>query len=142
MSASEYPTLGLSVPVYFLLQQHVDKAIASDSVFNSEFTARFASAVRQKLNYYADLVRQREVILAAALDPRVKHVLSKFGLSESSIKLQLVEEWEQEYSERGTCPSETRSSANVDGADNFLSLLDASCSVPHVVEPIANEVDR
>jgi hypothetical protein len=44
---------------------------------------------KDKLDGYDSLIRQREVILAAALDPRVKPILSKVGPSEIATKQQL-----------------------------------------------------
>ena len=77
MSASEYPTLGMAIPVYEMISAHVRKSIAAQSGFTSTHTIRFAKAVQTKLIEYEDKVRTLPVQIAAALDPRIKSFLNK-----------------------------------------------------------------
>jgi hypothetical protein len=72
MSGSEYPTLGLVVPVYFILEQHVPKATDASNGFCLTHTMRFANAVKRKLPEYKEVVNQKRVVLSSSLDPRVK----------------------------------------------------------------------
>lgn len=79
MSGSTYPTLGLVVPVMFGIKQHVEESIGATERFTSVHTQQFAEAVKAKLDEYHEVIHQNVVIIAAALDPRVKNLLSRFG---------------------------------------------------------------
>ena len=73
MSGSTYPTLGLAVPVFFMIQQHVSKSICeAESAFSSPQTIIFAKAEQSKLKEYEVKIRRKEALMAAALDPRIK----------------------------------------------------------------------
>lgn len=100
MSGSTYPTLGLAVPVFFMIKQHVKRAITAEAGFTSTHTIKFAKAVLGKLNEYEDKIRGREVLIAAALDPRVKSLLQKIGVDKNMVKQYIVEEFETFYESR------------------------------------------
>jgi hypothetical protein len=48
MSASEYPTLGLVIPVYLLIDKHVQNAVDSTSGFSITHMMSFALAVKKQ----------------------------------------------------------------------------------------------
>lgn len=145
MSGSQYPTLGLAVPVFFIIQQHVANAVAANSGFTSTHTQRFARKVEEKLNEYQSLVRQPHVTLAAALDPRIKPFLSKIGISATTIKQSLRAEWDDEYADKycSGILSNTNDSGDIAMTNSFLSFLENEPGhMADVSEPFENEVDR
>ena len=84
------------------------------------------------------------VILAAALDPRIKPFLSRFGLCESSIKKSLANEWVMEYEQSFNSTSVcNRTQPGTETQDSFLSLLGSNV-IPESssAEPFSSEVDR
>jgi hypothetical protein len=93
MSASEYPTLGLVVPVYFLIKKHVQKAVDSTNGFSTTHMMSFALAVKKTLGEYNEVIKQKPITLAASLNPGIKSFLGHIGINTDQIKKDLVEEW-------------------------------------------------
>lgn len=124
MSASSYPTLGLVVPVMFLINKHVDAAMAATSGFTSTHAKKFAAAVKRKLDSYDDLVHSNEIVLAAALDPRVKSLLTDIGYAAEDVKKAMILEWDRYYSDMytGEAKDDSKSSEAADSS-SFLALL-------------------
>jgi hypothetical protein len=148
MSASQYPTLGLVVPMYSLIQRHVAATIEATGGFRSTHSQRFAAQVQTKLNEYETLVTQDEVVLAAALDPRIKSLLPDFGYCPRVISSNLESEWEASYSERY---EKMKSSATneMDGEEetesttfSLMSMLTQSSRQESVSEPFCGEASR
>ena len=87
MSGSTYPTLGLAVPAFYIIQQHVVKSIqATESAFNSPHTVVFAKAVQSKMKQYEMKIRRKEALMAAALDPRIKMCMEKIGVNKNELR--------------------------------------------------------
>ena len=156
MSGSMYPTLGLAVPVFFMIQQHVKRAISAESGFTSTHTIKFAKAVMRKLNEYEDKIRGREVLIAAALDPRIKSILQKIGVDKDVVKRYIVEEFETYYESRYTVSEKRYNGSQIEDnnepsqsmMDMFMEILDAEGgngldrSGQRQEELFGNEVER
>jgi hypothetical protein len=146
MSGSKYPTLGLVVPVYFLLEQHVQKATDASNGFCLTHTMRFANAVKQKLLEYKEVVNQKRVVLASSLDPRVKSLLDQVGLSVDQIQTHLVEEWKLNYENSYAADAASSvASSSFPGPfseTSFLSLLHPATNSETIQELFSNEVRR
>ena len=148
MSASLYPTLGLVVPMYTLIQRHVAKTIEASGGFRSTHSQRFAVEVKRKLDEYEVLVKQDKVILAAALDPRIKSLLPEFGYDNDSMAAKLEAEWGTTYSEQyEKTKSEAANEGQVEDAtpnSSLLSMLYESRreETDTVTEPFSGEISR
>ena len=146
MSASQYPTLGLVIPVYTLIQRHVDVAIAAESGFRSTHSQRFATKVKEKMDEYEDRVKQTEVVLAAALDPRVKNLLPKFGIPEYEVKSKLLFEWsdnyETAYEDAQMSGNDARAQSQI--SSSLLAMLEdpEADDADSSTEPFESEVRR
>ncbi|OAE30482.1 hypothetical protein AXG93_942s1260 [Marchantia polymorpha subsp. ruderalis] len=58
---------------------------------------RFATAVEEKLKDYEALVKRSEVMIAAALDPRVKGVLVNVGVNVEEVMTLITNDYKAEY---------------------------------------------
>ena len=145
MSASEYPTLGMVIPVMHLLLEHVRRAIAENDGFRSTHGRNFAKAVQVKLLEYEELVNRREVKVAAALDPRVKGILATVGLVVHEVVSFIIEDYELEYQDayESSRQSASESSVAETSSDSFLDLLDGhEQGRANVDEPFTGELNR
>ena len=149
MSASEYPTLGMVVPVFHLVSEHVRIAIAASTGFRSTHTIRFAKAVKTKLDEYRELVSCPEVQIAACLDPRVRPYLLKIGISEENVKELIRKDYELEYESQflaERCTNATACSLDSEAiGQSFLELLTKdsdSVSGSASQEPFVGELNR
>jgi galactitol-specific phosphotransferase system IIB component len=155
MSGSSYPTLGLVVPVFYMIKEHVHKAIKAQSGFKSTHTIKFAKAVQSKLEAYDAKIKGSNVMMAAALDPRVKCYIQKIGMDVNAIKRSLLEEFQCKYSHKynqlvanttGTSSSQDQS---ISMMESFMGVLDGKqndevTGAPQnrQEEPFCNELDR
>eukprot|EP00474_Spongospora_subterranea_P012100 CRZ12558.1 hypothetical protein [Spongospora subterranea] len=125
MSASEYSTLGMAVPVYELIAAHVRKSIAAADGFRSTHTIKFAKAVETKLVEYGSKIKSNPVQIAAALDPRVKGLLEKLGVNvvqlNHDIQAEYVTTYEDKYNDTQRRTNGGRVNANDDTANQLLS---------------------
>jgi hAT family C-terminal dimerisation region len=148
MSASEYPTLGLLIPVYFIIDKNVQKAVDSTNGFSTTHMMSFALAVKKKLGEYNEVIKQKPITLAASLDPRIKSFLGNIGINTYQIKRYLVEEWnlvyERSYNAAAAAYTDPSTSKGVtEQISSFLSLLKPPSTDSQVgSEPFANEVGR
>ncbi|OAE30066.1 hypothetical protein AXG93_1474s1120 [Marchantia polymorpha subsp. ruderalis] len=97
LSASEYPTLGMAIPVFHMCTQHAKAAIAASTGFRSTRTIEFAKHVVAKLAEYDGKVRNNVTRIATALDPRTKAFMNGIGIRQAEIELELVAAWDDHY---------------------------------------------
>ena len=165
MSGSTYPTLGLAVPVFYVIQQHVTKSIQeAESAFNSpHHTTIFARAVQSKLNDYEVKIRRKEALMAAALDPRIKMCMQKVGVSKNELRTMVNHEFTvyyflkyKKFEQRSTSIANKDNShasnsynSNKRGKllDSLMGLLDSADGEDENnghgdEEPFANELER
>ena len=154
MSGSSYPTLGLAAPVFFTITQHVKKAIVAQTGFKSTHTIKFAKIVQSKLKEYEVKIKSQAVLIAAALDPRVKNLLQKMEIEPEDVKKYIVQEYQQHYAERyssfkarksSTQDSQENSNNNDSLMGSFMGILDdgdvdGSCEQDD--ESFENELNR
>ena len=82
LSGSTYPSLSLSIPVYYILCVHIDRTIEAASGFTSTHAQTFARAVRGKLEQYREQIFNDRAMVAGVVDPRTKGaILEKVGIS-------------------------------------------------------------
>jgi hypothetical protein len=145
MSASEYPTLGLIVPVFHLIMKHVKESIVAKDGFRSTHTVTFAAAVEEKLDGYKETVLSQEVLIAAGLDPRVKNLLSLCGVDETEVQIAIERDWILNYqdkysSAKNPCASGRERSQDGDQGSFLGALLSQR---PQVTEELfTNELCR
>ncbi|PVU85517.1 hypothetical protein BB559_006080 [Furculomyces boomerangus] len=84
LSASDYPTLGLVLPIINLIKQHVKNSINSTENFGSIQIISFALAVQKNWMNIPSLYK-KNVKLATALDPSVE--ITNFTKRNLCIKL-------------------------------------------------------
>jgi hypothetical protein len=154
MSGSSYPTLGLAAPVFFTITQHVKKAIGAQTGFKSTHTIKYAKIVQSKLKEYEVKIKSPAVLIAAALDPRVKNLLQKMEIEPADVKKYIVQEYQQHYSERyssfkarkaSTQDSQENSNNNDSLLGSFMGFVDdgdvgKSCEQDD--ESFENELNR
>ncbi|BBN06791.1 hypothetical protein Mp_3g23910 [Marchantia polymorpha subsp. ruderalis] len=141
MSASEYPTLGMVIPVMHILLQHIHRAIVANEGFRSRHAMRFATAVEEKLKDYEALVKRSEVMIAAALDPRVKGVLVNVGVNVEEVMTLITNDYEAEYQQACEAKRQVlQSSLARPSSDLFLNLLEEHDQIAD--EPFAGELNR
>ncbi|MEN9638885.1 MAG: hypothetical protein RLZZ262_753, partial [Bacteroidota bacterium] len=136
MSASEYPTLGMVVPVFHIVSEQVRLAIAASTGFRSTHTIRFAMAVQSKLDEYREIVNCKQVKIAAFLDPRVKQYLSKVGIDMDELKKDIIQDFTTEYELtflKQQSQETAISSAPDNGGESFLQLLTGQMKSPLIV---------
>jgi hypothetical protein len=81
MSASEYLTLGLVVPAYLLIDNHVQNPIDSTSGFSTTKMMSSSIDVKKTLGEYNKAIKQKPITLAASFDPRIKSFLGHIGIN-------------------------------------------------------------
>lgn len=145
MSASEYPTLGLIVPVFHLVTQYVADAIEAKDRFRSTHTMNFAQAVQVKLEDYRTTVISSEVQIAAGLDPRVKNIPTICGIDQSAVKKSIELDWilnyQDSYSQEKNSSATDSDYGNNTDECSFLGAL-LSQTPQEVEEPFTNELSR
>ncbi|PTQ49916.1 hypothetical protein MARPO_0001s0005 [Marchantia polymorpha] len=94
LSASEYPTLGVVIPVFHMCTQYAKAAIAASTGFRSTQTIEFAKHVVAKLAEYDGKVRNNVTRIATALDPRTKAFMNGIGIRQAEIESELVAAWD------------------------------------------------
>ena len=72
LSASKYPTIGMSILVFTMIMKHVDQAIEHADRFRSNHTIFFTKAIQSKLQDYESNICCADVKIACVLDSRVK----------------------------------------------------------------------
>jgi hypothetical protein len=165
MSGSTYPTLGLAVPAFHIIQQHVAKSIqAAEFAFDSPHTVIFAKAVQSKMKQYEVKIRRKEALMAAALDPRIKMCIEKLGVNKIELRTLINHEFTvyyflkyKQFEQR----TSTITKKDIGGAsnnydfntrgtlmDSFMGLLDSDDAADKDngragdEEPFANELER
>jgi hAT family C-terminal dimerisation region len=101
MSSTSYTTAGLIIPFWHMLLRKIDGYISqhsSDS--NDNVLCQFATHVKTKIHEYNHIIARKEVIISAALDPRVKHNLGMFSLLPDEVIKTIELEWHQNYEQR------------------------------------------
>ena len=78
MSASKYPTLSMTVPVFCGLVRAATVAVNASQGFTSTHASTFAATVLSKLHEYEPKVVTSVTVVASLLDPRSKHLIAKF----------------------------------------------------------------
>jgi hypothetical protein len=100
MSGTEYPTLGMAIPMFYICSKHAKGAVVANTGFRSTETTRFAESVAMKLDEYKDKVANKLTRIATALDPRMKSFLAGLGISQYVIECDLLSEYETFYESR------------------------------------------
>jgi hypothetical protein len=97
MSASSYPTLGMTFPVMHIITAKTRQAVSEPEAFGSEYTKQFALAVLIKLEDYRGIASHLNLQIAAALDPKVKTLMRDMSIEIDELKQCLIKDWEDEY---------------------------------------------
>src|SRR5688572_22400371 len=97
MSGLEYTTLGMVLPVFINIKNHVEASLAADADFELIDMSKFIRAVKEKLVEYDDKIQLRHVQVASVLDPRVKKYVSKMGYNMTSISMYIQQEYSDHY---------------------------------------------
>ena len=100
MSASEYPTLGMAIPVFHMCSQDAKTAQAATTGVRSTRTIEVAKSVLRKLSEYDRKVRNQFTKIATALDPRTKSFLSVLDIDRDQIVSDIVDEYQTYYKSR------------------------------------------
>ena len=100
MSGSTYPSLGFVVPVFKTILEHVQATLASTTGFKSTHAKRFAVKVNEKLIEYKNLVISEHALVAAFLDPRIKHDLGDYGIDVPLLTDTVIRLYQSKYINR------------------------------------------
>ena len=100
MSASEYPTMGMAIPVFHMCSQHAKTAQATTTGFRSTRTIEIARSVLRKLSEYDGKFRNQFTKISTALDPRTKSFLSALDIDRDQIVSDIVDEYQTYYKSR------------------------------------------
>lgn len=137
MSGSEYPTLGMVIPVYFSLMAHTKKAVEAVTGFRSTHTMKFATSVQYKLQEYDGKIRNKMTRIASALDPRIKSLLENVGISKKTVEEEISAEWEAKYKARFSMKLAQRSTdaaATIDSLSSARSTSSAMASMMQILK--------
>jgi hypothetical protein len=154
MSGSSYPTLGLTIPVFHVIMEHVKDSISHIAGFHSSQGRIFGDVIRESLQSYEQVIRVDAVTIAAALDPRVKGLLPTIGIDSNHVLRMIETEFDLEYSDSYNDSRQAATSGQ--SADvrpptahenSFLSLLASSAPTTNIIcgsdaEPFRSELDR
>jgi hAT family C-terminal dimerisation region len=97
MSGSTYPTAGLILPMFELITEHVALYHAKAASVGNDYMVRFATIVKAKLEDYRPHLTEPRILMAAALDPRIKNSLGILNLDEDEVVAMIKLEWETHY---------------------------------------------
>ena len=110
---------------------------------------RFAKPVLDKMEQYNEKVQNKNVQIAAALDPRVKQLISKFGIDISLISTEIENEFNVYYKHRynsiqTVIENKEATDTNSSIMNSLLEFIDAdnfsTCAASE--EPFSSELQR
>jgi hAT family C-terminal dimerisation region len=145
MSASSYPTLGMTLPVMHIITAKTRQAVSEPEAFGSEHTKQFALAVLRKLEDYRGITSHLNLQIAAALDPRVKPLMRDMSIEIDELKQCLIKDWEDEYEtqyEQQRYSDDTSARDQSRTRNTFLQFFHSDNSSLREREPFSSEIDR
>jgi hypothetical protein len=86
MSASSYPTLGMTLPVMHIITVKTRQSVLEPQAFGSKHTKQFALGVLRKLEDDCGITSHVSLQIAAALEPRVKPLMRDMGIEFDELK--------------------------------------------------------
>ena len=98
LSGSDYPTLGMAMPIFHIITEHLKTSIAANTDFRSTYTIEFATPVLEKLMEYNSKIKCTQVMIATPLDPRSKSFLDAMHIDKQAVTDKIIHDFNTLYS--------------------------------------------